>query len=171
MDLREELLREYNKEHVVFLANYIGNEQEKFAELIDLFLNGEMRVTQRASWVVGHCADQYPELITPYLPTLVYNLRNNIHDAVKRNTVRILQDIDIPEDLIGEAADICFEFLQSNKEAIAIKVFSMTVLFNITKSIPELANELKVIIEDQMPYGSAGFKSRGKKILKELNKI
>ncbi|MBX2840868.1 MAG: hypothetical protein KTR26_03800 [Flammeovirgaceae bacterium] len=170
MDLKEELLREYNKEHVVFLANYIGNDKEKFAELTDLFLHSEMRVTQRASWVVGHCADLHPELIHPHLTNLVNNLRNNIHDAVKRNTIRILQDIEIPEDLIGDVADICFEFLQSNKETIAIKVFSMTVLFNITKSIPELKNELKVIIEDQMPYGSAGFKSRGRKILKQLNK-
>ena len=46
----------------------------------------------------------------------------------------------------------------------------MTVLYNITLKIPELADELKIIIEDQMPYGSAGFKSRGKKILKGLQK-
>jgi hypothetical protein len=56
-------------------------------------------------------------------------------------------------------------------DPIAIKVFSMTVLFNISKNVPEFRDELAIIIEDQMPYGSAGFKSRGKKTLKGLSKL
>ena len=36
------------------------------------------------------------------------------------------------------------------------------------ESVYQIANELKVVIEDQLPYGSAGFKSRGKKILAKL---
>jgi hypothetical protein len=47
----------------------------------------------------------------------------------------------------------------------------MTVLLNIVKYVPELKEELKIIIEDQMPYASAGFQSRGKKTLKALEKI
>jgi hypothetical protein len=47
----------------------------------------------------------------------------------------------------------------------------MTVLFNIVKKYPELKDELKMSIEDQLPYGSAGFKSRGRRILKSLEKI
>jgi hypothetical protein len=49
-----------------------------------------------------------------------------------------------------------------------VKVFGMTVLANLCEKLPELKNELRIIIEDQMPYGSAGFKSRGSKILKKL---
>jgi hypothetical protein len=44
----------------------------------------------------------------------------------------------------------------------------MTVLANLAKKLPELKNELVPLIEDQMPFGSAGFISRGRKVLKEL---
>lgn len=44
----------------------------------------------------------------------------------------------------------------------------MTILHNLSKEHPDLKNELRVAIEEQMPYASAGFKSRGNKILKAL---
>ncbi|MFT6970886.1 MAG: hypothetical protein ACJAXX_001453 [Roseivirga sp.] len=47
----------------------------------------------------------------------------------------------------------------------------MTVLLYIARNVAELNNELKIIIERQMPSSSAGFKSRGNKTLKALEKI
>ena len=112
--------------------------------------------------MLGHCIDVDPKQIIPWLDLLVKNLFTEKEDAVKRNTIRALQFVEIPEELWGEAVEICFQFLMGN-EAIAIKVFSMTVLYNLSIKIPEISNELRVVIEDQIPYGSAGFKSRGEK--------
>jgi hypothetical protein len=56
----------------------------------------------------------------------------------------------------------------NTKQPIAVRVFSMTVLCNLAGKLPELKNELIPLIEDQMPYGSAGFISRGRKVLKDL---
>jgi hypothetical protein len=92
-------------------------------------------------------------------------------DAVKRCIIGILQDADIPEVEEGILADRCFQFLNSAKETIAVKVFSMTVLFRIVKKYPELKMELKESIQSQLPFGSAGFKNRGQKVLKALEKI
>jgi hypothetical protein len=57
----------------------------------------------------------------------------------------------------------------NKKEPIAVKVFSMTVLANLSKSSPDIKKELRIAIEDQLPYGSAGFVSRAKKVLKEID--
>ena len=169
MDIRKQLLLEHSKENTMLVVDFIGSNPERFAILMDLFLNDTYRVTQRAAWVVGHAGKNQIALVQPYLEQMILHLKKpNLHDAIKRNIVRILQDIEIPESLWGEAADICFRFLASHEEPVAIKVFSMTVLHNITKKVPELREELAILIEDQMPYGSAGFKSRGKKILKAL---
>jgi len=46
----------------------------------------------------------------------------------------------------------------------------MTVIYNLTEQLPDLARELRLLIEDQYDLGSAGFKSRGKKVLKQLQK-
>ena len=121
--------------------------------------------------MVTHCVEAHPWLIEKHLKPILENLQNPVHDAVKRNTIRIIQSMDIPEELLGLTAELCFKFLNSGTEPVAIKAFSMTVLFNIVKKYPELKDELKMSIEDLLPYGSAGFKSRGRKILKSLEKI
>ena len=168
MDLKAEILREYSKPNAQRISRYIGDDQKRFDELMVLFLNDTYRVTQRAAWIVSHCIDQHPHLIKLHLKSIIANLSGPVNVAVKRNTVRVLQFLEIPKSLMGPLAEICFQYLQSTSETVAVKVFSMTILANITKTIPELKNELRIIIEDQMPYGSAGFISRGKKILRAL---
>ena len=91
-----------------------------------------------------------------------------LHDAVKRNTVRILQFITIPRSLQGQAAAICFDLFQNTEEPVAVRVFSMSVLARIAHDQPELKSELKILIEDHLPYASAGFLSRARKVLKQL---
>ena len=171
MTLRDEILEDYSKPYVVYLANKIGADQEAFDELMELFLGDDYRVTQRAAWVLSHCVDNYPWLIEKHLERMILNLQKQVHVAVKRNTVRVLQFIDIPEDLMGITAELCFGFLNSGKEPVAVKAHSMVILFNIVKKFPELKEELKLSIEDQMPFGSAGFKRRGSKSLRSLKKM
>jgi hypothetical protein len=172
MDLREALLKEHSKKQTLKISAYIGTDKKLFAALIKLFLANEHPVTARSAWVLSHCATSHPQLILPYLKVMIDNLYTlNLHDAVKRNTYRILQSVTVPEALTGKLATCCFDVLNNKKEAVAIKVFAMTVLLHIVKSNPELKRELQLIIQEQMPYSSAGFKSRGQKVLNELNKI
>ncbi|MBC8173897.1 MAG: hypothetical protein H7X71_08330, partial [Chitinophagales bacterium] len=82
---------------------------------------------------------------------------------------RILQNIEIPKSLLGMAATICFELLADINEPVAIRCFSMTVLANISEKEPDIKNELRLLIEEQLPFGTAGFKSRARKVLKSIS--
>lgn len=168
MNLRNEILKEHSKSQTLKIVKFIGNDEAKFKALMHLFFNDEYRVVQRTAWVVNMCAEAHPSLIKPYLNKMLDYLHMPVHDAVKRNTVRIFQFVDIPTKLIGKTASICFELLQSKDESVAVKVFSMTVLGRIVQHEPELKNELRLIIEDQFPYSTAGFSARAKKVLKKL---
>lgn len=168
MDLEQEILKEQSKSQAIKIAHYIGNKQERFDALMNIFFSGPYLPTQRAAWILSHCVDDHPHLLYPYVPALIDNLQNDPPVAVKRNTVRVLQHMEIPEEKMGILAEQCFNFLNSAKEAIAVKVFSMTILGNIAKKFPELKQELILTIENQMPFGSAGFRNRGMKVLKEL---
>ena len=64
--------------------------------------------------------------------------------------------------------NLCFEYIASTDEPVAVKAFSLTVLQNLSKKYPEIRQELKTIIEDRWDYESAAFKSRAKKLLKEF---
>lgn len=91
-----------------------------------------------------------------------------LHDTVKRNTIRLLQDITIPEKYQGDIMNRCFDYIISPAEKPAVKAFSLTVLHNLTKQYPEIKQELKTIIEDHWDIESAAFKARARKILKEF---
>ena len=169
MDLRKELLKEHNKQHTHKIADYVGDSPIRFKALIDLFLSDSYRLAQRAAWPLMYCSEAHPSLVIPYLPKLLKMLQQpELNDTLKRNIIRSLQFTDIPKKHQGLVADSCFTLLADPKEAIAVRVFSMTVLANLAKEQPDLRKELKIIIEDQMPYASAAFISRGRKILKWL---
>ncbi len=171
MELNKAILAEHSKPQAVRIARYVGKDQDRFKILMELFFKEEYRIAQRAAWPVGICVEEHPELIKPYLRKLVNNLKKPVHDAVKRNTVRIFEKIEIPEKFMGEIADLCFGYVSTPSETIAVRAYAITVLFNLTKKQPELKYELKIVLEDQLPYASAAFLSRAKKVLKALDKI
>jgi hypothetical protein len=170
VNLREEILKEHSKAQCTKIVKWVGGSQLRFDELFNLFLNDEYRVVQRAAWPVSYCVDEHPGLINKHWKELMQHLKKpKLHDAVKRNSIRIMQEIDLPEKHHGAIMDLCFTYLESPTESLAVKVFSMSVLGNLVKYYPEIKTELKLIIEDQLPHQSAGFKSRAKKVLKQLD--
>jgi hypothetical protein len=172
MDLRQEILKEHSKRQALKIERWVNGDQKKFDELVKLFLKGEYRVTQRAGWPMSSIAIKYPELIHKHLKNLLLNAqRPGLHNAVLRNTVRLLQFVDIPPPLHGLAAETCFQLFKDKKQPIAIRVFSMTVLGNLCKEYPEMISELKLCIEEQLPYASAGFLARAKKVIREIDKV
>jgi hypothetical protein len=169
VNLLETIEKKYTKAQVTKLVNYVGDNPTRFKVLVEVFFAGPYRITQRSAWPLNKCVELHPELVKPHLKRMLLYLRKReIPIAVKRNILRLLQFIATPKSLQGLTADICFDFLQDRKEPVAVRVFAMTVLTNLVKRVPELKNELIPLIEDQMPYGSPGFRSRGRRALKEM---
>ncbi|MCK6618323.1 MAG: hypothetical protein L6Q51_11845 [Cyclobacteriaceae bacterium] len=166
MDIRAELGMKPTKKQVNKIIQYIGDNPARFSALVDAFIQGPYRITQRAAWPLTYCTEHYPELIVPYLNKLVVIVsRKNAAVAVKRNVIRLLQFVDIPIRLQGRVVSICFSLLTNQTEAIAVKVFAMTVLSNIALKQPSLARELILILEDHLPYASPGYRSRALRII------
>lgn len=167
MNLRETILAEHSKANCNKIVKWIGDSQERFDELFHLFLNSEYRVNQRAAWPISYCVIDHPKLISRHFSKLIKNLHKpNLHDSIKRNTVRLLQHIDIPQKFHGEIMDLCFHYISSPTEAVAIKAFSLSILQNLSKQYPEIRNEVKLIIDERWEYETAAFRSRAKKFLK-----
>jgi hypothetical protein len=118
---------------------------------------------------VSNCGIADPALVKPYLKKMAEYLKKPAHVAVRRNILRVLQFTEIPKSLQGVLVDACFKFLLAKDETIAVKAFSMTVLANIAKKNPDLKNELKIVIEEVLPFSGPGVRARGKKVLHELN--
>jgi hypothetical protein len=169
MDLLKLLRTEHSKKQTDRIVNYIGDDKDRFALLMKLFLQGEYRITQRAAWPLSYCVRHHPELIGPYFTPLLDNLaRQDIHVAVIRNTVRLLQDVTIPKRYHGRVMSLCFDFVQAPETPIAVKAFSLSILSNLSADYPEIRGELRLIIDDQWEHATPAFRSRAKKILKSM---
>ena len=165
-DLKTELLADYSKRNTIRVVKIIGCDEELFGKLMDIFFDDQKHVNKVAAWTVRYCYQAYPYLVSPYLKQMVDHMRTpNLHQAFKRPVLKIFEEIKIPEILLDDLFEICYEFLTDPKETTAVRVYSMQILFNISLKMPELQNELSLIIEDQLPYGTIGFQNRGNKIL------
>lgn len=168
-NLREEILKEHSKAQCNKITAWVGDQQERFDELFNLFLSDDYKITQRAAWPMSYCVSANPHFIKKRFGELIKNLyKPALHDAIKRNTVRILQEMDVPKKYQGEVMNICFQYVESPTEAVAIKAFSLTVLGNLSKLYPEILPEIKLLIEEQLPNQTAAFKSRARRILQSI---
>ena len=162
------LMRQLSRRHMEYVAHCIGDNENEFQRLMTIVLHGREPVVQRAAWAMDACLYVHPELLSPYVETLMDALPHFRNDGVKRQVVKALAVRDIPENLEGQLADLCFRWLQSPVVPVGIKVHCMQILANITARHPDLAVELQAVINELIPRNSAGFVSRGRKILKNL---
>lgn len=166
MRIKELLLEEHSKANSTKIVEYIGCNPAKFNELFSLFIKNEKVVSQRAATTLGHCIDKTPELITPHIDQLVENLsKPDQHVAIYRASMRTLQSVPIPEHLQGIIFDICLDFIMSEKQAIAVRAFSITAANNIAKPYPELLSELKSIVKDLSDHESGALRVRSRQVL------
>jgi hypothetical protein len=167
-NLREQILKEHSKAQCSKIVKWVGASQQRFDELFNLFLNDEYRVVQRAAWPVSYCVIAQPAFISKHWSRLIKNLQKpNLHNAVKRNSIRLLQHMAIPKKMRGEIMDICFRYLESPTETVAVKAFSLTVLTNLSKEYPAIIPEIKLLVEGQLGHQTAAFKSRAKKFFQK----
>ena len=170
MNLRQTILAEHSKANCNRIIKWVGDSQKRFNELFTLFIGDEYRVVQRAAWPLSYCSIDHPELIQKHFGKLLKNLKKpNLPISVKRNTVRLLQHITIRERYHGTVMDLCFGYIASPTEAVAVKAFSLTILQNLSHQYPEIKNELKLLIEERWDHETVAFRTRAKKILKEIN--
>jgi hypothetical protein len=171
--LRTTLLAEHSKANCEKIVQWIGDDAKRFDQLVNLFLNDEdPKVIQRAAWPLSYAAIAHPKLVGKHLGKLLKNLEKpNIHEAVRRNTLRLLQDITLPEKYHGIIMDTCFRLVTDPQQKPATKAFSLTILDNLSHLYPDIRQELLTIINDQWDNESAAFRSRARKIQKSKVKI
>ncbi len=172
MDLEFEVFNVRMKGDAVRIVDWIGSDRRRFRHLMDLFLHGEFRVTQQSAWIIGLCFDRQPQLITPWLQAMIKRMQDpDLHDAVKRNVVRILQFVDVPKALLGTVVFLCFDHINSNDTPIAVKANAMTVLVNAAERVPALRHELEVSLELLLSSPIPAVGARARLVLKRLQRL
>jgi hypothetical protein len=168
MDLRKQLVAENSRANCNKIVRWVGKHQDRFDELFGFFTGEEPRLAQLSAWPVNYAAMAHPALIKKHLGRLLRHLdRPGIHQAVKRNTIRLLQDIDIPAKYHGKLMDTCFRYLTVPGESIAVKAFSLRVLQHLCDKYADIVPEVKLLIEENYDRETPSFKARARMFLKK----
>jgi len=100
-------------------------------------------------------------------------------DCFFHEEMRICQRAAWPVGILGKShTELLYPYLEAmltnlntpHHDAV-VRNFAMTVCANICMKYPALATELIPVIEEQLPHGSVGFKSRGGKLLSKLRSL
>jgi hypothetical protein len=57
------------------IIDYVGNNEERMAELMGHFFGADTRICQVTSWAVGHIGELHPNLVQPYHQKLITTLK------------------------------------------------------------------------------------------------
>lgn len=156
-------------ENIEIVAASMLNDPTQFNTLMQLALNDTRQKSWRAAYLVDKIHDEKPELLQPYLPALIEQLKIEKNASKRRHWLKLISMNKISDEHIGFLFDYCIETFTSGSEAVAVRVHAMQILFNISEMEPDLKPEVLQLIEQEMEYHpTAGIRSRGKKLATKL---
>jgi hypothetical protein len=163
------LLQEMSRRNADLVVDLIRQKPELFHEIFKIYLSNEEPVSRRAAWVIDIITDNMPELLLHKTELIVANLDVFKHDGLKRHSLRMIAKSPLPRDeILGKLINICFTWLLCQQESVAVKVHSMDILYQISKTEPALKKELADSISWRLSEETPGFKNKGLKLLRNL---
>jgi hypothetical protein len=167
----EDLLYDSSRICIEMAADVIDEDPNIFHEAFELIFQNKYKISARASRVIYFFAARNPEMIKPYLSRIIAALPVIDNNSILQNLLKILTEHPLPDDeeILGLLLNKCFEFIDSVETKPAVKVYSLDILYNLSLIFPDIREELFQTIEKQIPQSSAGFKTRGEKMLEKLS--
>lgn len=144
----------------VGLANSSGQDRQRWAQFIaekriDIHqllptLDLGQKTGTRFLWLLSDIGMVDPELLRSYLPELLARSKSKSTIPLNNAMARYWLIAGVPEGQEGEAIDLCFDMLQQPTLNVSLKYNALRVLAQLTDSYPELKDEFKQTLEDQL---------------------
>jgi len=153
-------------------AEYIGTNENRLEEVIQLAVTEKYPINMRAARVVEFSAQRNKGYIAERLDFIVKISTTSKNDGVKRAFIKVTEAFlpyEIADDLLGLVINNCFEKL-NGIEAVAVKYYAINCLMKIIKKEPDLKNELLISLHDQLGKNTVAFDRYMKKKIKKLDK-
>jgi hypothetical protein len=153
-------------------ASMVYEDPALFGVFIELALLDEKYYAERASRVINACSGNFPELFKPHCSRVISELKNLTSEGALRNFLKTLAEVPLKFTKKDKSILLnqCFDYLVSGNFPVAVQVYGMQILYNLSLEIPEIGEELYRILEEKIPDATAGIKSRGRRIIRKMGK-
>lgn len=173
-ELQEMITRMSMTKQVNWIAISAKDNPAILKKLMEYSYSADKRLATHSSWSLTKVFDLNQDLITPFLPAIIGSLQKIKNESTERSFLKIvsLSEIkDLSEKYHGILAEHCFSRLRSGFSAIAIKAYSMDIIYKLALIYPELVNELAASMSMFKDDKSAGIIARSRIILKKLDRL
>lgn len=165
------------------VANFVFENKELFKYLLEIVFEFENKLSIKAAWVLEFVCAEKLDWLAPHLNYFTENINNVKFDSAVRPVSKICEFLakaytskkesiiqsEINPIHITKIIEVGFDWL-IGQQKVAVKVYSMEMLFLFGKNKDWVHEELKLIIEQNITNESAAYQARGKKILSWINK-
>lgn len=169
------------RKHRNRLMKLIENGKDNVKELLELSFENDDFISFRSGRVLEFICKQTLVPLIPQLDYFTEKISTVKHHSTRREVAKICELIATNYDsdksslmrasLTTEQKErivaACFDWLIGD-EKVAIHAYSMQTLFVFGKGSDWIHQELRQILVDNMAFGSAGYVSRAKRILKAI---
>lgn len=178
IDLQKEFenLQYFSLNKVKLAVKQMEHQPQLIVDTRKMMFDKDPLKSMRASWLMLHASFKYPDLVKKQLPYLIKLLQQpNLHTGAIRNTIRVFQELDLPEKHVALVFDICLVHIKNSTMPHAVRAFSINVLGNICKNYPELKPEVLLVFNElksfpQPPSIDASIRNAIKNLLKPAKK-
>ncbi len=143
-------------------------EQDIAIKDLSKLLAGEQKIATRFLWLLSEIGLMSPAKLFSELPFLL-DVCDQLNPVYKTSFANFWLIAGIPPEHEARAIDLSFQWLLSADTNVTIKSRSTWVLLKLMKKYPELRNELKLCLEDQMEKHTKEFNKKVKKILLKMD--
>jgi hypothetical protein len=169
------------RENRLGAATWVLEHSETLPELLDYCFGNDKKIATKATWVLEFVCRKNLSLLIPYTNTFITNLPQTQGDGALRAVSLICELLTIDyyikknpklrtilspqhKEIMSEC---CFDWMITNQK-VACQARAMLALYYLGTEIDWIHPELGAILKRNIPTGSAGYKSRGAKILDKI---
>ncbi|AWX43068.1 hypothetical protein HME9304_00055 [Flagellimonas maritima] len=170
-----------SKQRIMELVDILIHKPQLTGSLLQEVFQQDREDNFNASWVFDHLMRERLIYLLPHLETFSKGLSTLKSESVIRPMSHICElctiayfknkDMAFQQQITSEQLErimtVCFDWLIGNHK-VAAKVFAMTSLYWLGMKYDWVHTELKIILEQNIHKGTAGYKFRAGKILSEL---
>ncbi len=156
-------------ENIELLIHEALTHPEYVRLIADIAFYSDHPKSWRAAWLMDKIHNKKPKMIEPFIKEIILQLKKETSSSKIRHFLKLISLYAIPKNHSSFLFEYCHQHFTSAKEPVAVRVYALQVLYNLSEEEPDLKPELLSTIryENEL-HSTAGIRSRGKKLAKKL---
>lgn len=170
MNFKAKLSERIAMEDVKEILRLIDNSDNSKQELYDLVLGEDEKIGYHAAWVLTHFSTEANKWLYKKQDELIDEVMVCEHGGKRRVILNLLYKQSLADPPRVDFLDFCLERMLSVKELPGVQSLCMKIAYELCRTIPELTQELKTILEMMEGELCPAIRSVRKNILKAIPK-